>query len=189
MCKALESHSNEQSGNHLQFKAYLQTKGVPIIPLARFVGNRFNVSFHNATGMYYIREHIQEFYRKAFGTPNRLHVAVFADICTGGFIAACRALGMIGKLVTGPLWRELECPDTSIAKMSGTYQALCASFERLEADPSSLLDGSAKLFPGVQINVDAVHHELFTSNGIDGATLVILKLIIAAFARYSKKNY
>ena len=56
--KALESHYNKQSSNHLQFKAYLQTKGVPIILLARFVGIRFNVLFLNAAGVYYFREQI-----------------------------------------------------------------------------------------------------------------------------------
>ena len=122
-----------------------------------------------------------------FGPPNHLHVAVFADICIDGYIAACRALGIIGKLVTCPLWRELACPNTSISKMSGTYQALCASFAKLEAIPSSLLDGSAKLSPGVTLNVHAVHHELFTSSDTDGTTLVILQLIIAGCSRYSKK--
>eukprot|EP00117_Sycon_ciliatum_P047439 scpid58078/ scgid33882/ len=50
-CKALEAHCNEQPGNHVQFRSYLLSKGVECIPLARFVGNPFNVIFYNAAGI------------------------------------------------------------------------------------------------------------------------------------------
>ena len=70
-CKALEAHWNEQSGNHVQFQSYLMSKDVECIPLARFVGNRFNIIFYNATAIHTLREHTQRFYKDAFGTPNR----------------------------------------------------------------------------------------------------------------------
>ena len=118
VCKALETHCNEQSGNHSQFRACLTAHGVGAIPLARFVGNWFNILFHNAGGVYFLRDFITEFNDKAFGTPNRLHVAVREDIAVDIYSAASRALGIIDKLVTGPLWRKLADPSTSICEMS-----------------------------------------------------------------------
>jgi len=187
VCKALEAHCNEQSGNHVQFRAFLDSHGAGAIPLARFVGNRFNILFYNAGGVYYLQEDVKAFYDTAFGTPNRLHVAVRQDIGVNEFVAGCRALGIIDKLVTGPLWRKLEDPATSIADMGGVYTALCDKFDYWSTDSTELLDGSAKAFPGATATVDPVHQELFTACGNDATTATVLQLLCSTFARYSRR--
>ena len=187
VCKALEAHCNEQSGNHSQFRAYLTAHGVGAIPLARFVGNRFNILFYNAGGVYFLRDFITEFYDKAFGTPNRLHVAVREDIAVDIYLAACRALGIIDKLVTGPLWRKLADPSTSICEMSAVYTSLCDNFDGWSTNSQDLLDGSAKAFTDAEVSVDEVQNELFTSCENDATTLAVLQLLFTAFAPYSRR--
>ena len=187
VCKALEAHCNEQCGNHVQFKSYLHSIGIQSLPLARFVGNRFNIIFYNAGGVYFLREHIIKFYDKVFGTPNRLHAAVRLDVGVPEFLAACRALGIIGKLITGPLWRHLATPTTHIADMSSIYTALVSNFEKWSSAPQDLLDGSAVAFRDAQVTLDDVHHELFTPSEHDDLTTVILQLICASFAKFSRR--
>ena len=54
-CKALQKQCCQKAGCHTMFKAYLKTQGVTV---AKFAGNRFNVIFHNAAGIYYLRKHL-----------------------------------------------------------------------------------------------------------------------------------
>ena len=178
---------NKQSGNHSQFRAYLTVHGVGAIPLAWFVGNRFNISFYNAGGVYFLRDFITEFYDKAFGTPSRLHVAVREDIPVDIYLAACRALGIIDKLVTGPLWRKIADPSTSICKMTAVYMSLCENFDGWSTNSQVLLDSSAKAFTDAEVSVDEVQNELFTSCEIDATTLAVLHLLFTAFAPYSRR--
>ena len=51
-------------------------------------------------------------------TPNQLLRAVFADIQIPEYVARCKALGLINKVITGPLWQVLECNDVSILDMN-----------------------------------------------------------------------
>ena len=39
-------------------------------------------------------------------------------------MAGCRALGLIDKVVTGPLWRKLKDPSISVLKMSHVYSEM-----------------------------------------------------------------
>eukprot|EP00117_Sycon_ciliatum_P031042 scpid18084/ scgid24353/ len=164
------------------FSLFLETQGINTIPLARFVGNRFNILFYNAAGVYYLRDSILSFYDRVFGTPNRLHVAVRADVAVPGYVAACRALGIFDKVLTGPLWRVLANPSVHIADMSEVYTAICNKLDAWQDDPQDLLDGSARPFPGAIASVDEVSTSLFTADSSDEETSVILQLLSRSFA-------
>ena len=161
--------------------------GVGANPLARFVGSRFNILFYNAGGVFFLRDFITEFYDKAFGTTNRLHVAVRENIAVDIYLAACGALGIIDKLVTGPLWRKLADPSTSICEMRAVYTSLCENFDGWSTNSQDLLDGSAKAFTDAEVSVDEVQNELFTSCENDATTLAVLQLLFTAFALYSRR--
>ena len=63
-------------------------------PPAPFRGNRFNILFYDAGAVYYLASLIKK------------------------FLAGCKALGLINKLVTGPLWRVIDTKDVSILDMN-----------------------------------------------------------------------
>ena len=106
-CKAFERRGDEKSGCPIQFQAYLKRKGIPIKKLIHFRGNRFNIIFANGARTYYLHQHITSFLN-SWGTPNRLLRAVFEDISNTVYVAGIKALGLIDKFITGPLWRILE---------------------------------------------------------------------------------
>ena len=43
----------------------------------------------------------------------------------------CKALGLINKIVTGPLWRVIESKDISILDMNVRYRHLLECFEKI----------------------------------------------------------
>ena len=57
-CKAFHHRGSQQCGSHTLFRAYLQRKGIHKIPLAQFVGNRFNILFYDAAGVYFLQNHM-----------------------------------------------------------------------------------------------------------------------------------
>ena len=122
-CKAFEKRGDEKSGYPLQFTTYLKKQGVEANPLIHFRGNRFNVVFANGGCVYYLREHMINFLTKSWGTPNRLLKAVLEDASNNLYMAGCKALGLIDKFITGPLWRILES-DIHILDLSDCYTNL-----------------------------------------------------------------
>ena len=122
-CKAFQRRGCEKSGCPLQFTTYLKSQGIDTNPLIHFKGNRFNILFANGGRVYYLQKHIINFLTKSWSTLNRLLKAVLEDIQNDLFVAGCKALGLIDKLVTGPLWRVLES-NLHILEVPKYYKAL-----------------------------------------------------------------
>ena len=74
--------------------------------------------------LYHISNFMKSFFQSVWQPPNQLLRAVYSDIQVPEYLAGCRALGLINKVVTGPLWRVLESPDISITDMNDYYQVL-----------------------------------------------------------------
>jgi len=79
------------------------------------------------------------------------------------FVADCKALGLIDKLVTGPLWRTLEESSISILDMSAHYSEMLEMFESWSVDASSLLSGNESLPDGKEIADDPVRSRNYPS--------------------------
>ena len=122
-CKAVHQRGCAKSGCRVTFREFLREKGINSMPLAAFKGNRFNIIFYDGGGVFYLHEHLQEFFTKSYVNSNRLLQSVNADLHNPFYIAGCKALGIINKLVTGPLWRLLES-NVSITDMSDYYVSM-----------------------------------------------------------------
>ena len=55
------------------------------------------------------------------------------------FIASCKALGLVNKIITGPLWRVIESKDVSILDMNSRYQLLVDRLEEWSHDASPVV--------------------------------------------------
>ena len=78
-------------------------------------------------------------------TDNKLFAAINSDLNMLPFQAGARALGIISKMVTGPMWRFLEKED-HVSELSPVYQQMYSVFKRLFTDASDLLKGEYFLF-------------------------------------------
>lgn len=153
-CKAFERRGNEKSGYPLQFNIYLDKHGIEQNSLIHFRGNRFNVIFANGGRVYYLHEHIINFLTNVWGTPNRLLKSVLEDASNNVNVAGCKALGLINKHITGPLWRILES-NLHILDLPQYYQRLLTFVSDCQ-DPSGFMTGEDVPFPEMAITKDSV---------------------------------
>ena len=97
------------------------------------------------------------------------------------FVAGARALGVIDKVITGPLWRHLESPSVSILEISDTYCKMKSNFEKWSKDAQAVMDNEDLLFPEFTNKDDPVVKVLFQSSQDDIMTQEILQLLFQSF--------
>ena len=128
------------------------------------------------------------FIQSVHGTQaNRLLQAVFADLSDPLCISGCRALGLIDKLVTGPLWRRLSESSTSVLEMGSVYCEMKSKFDSWAEDADSVIRGIATLEDNSSLCADEVREALLETNATNEATLDLLKLLFGAFAETTQR--
>jgi hypothetical protein len=73
--------------------------------------------------------------------PNNLLAAVRDDLATDVHLTGVQTLGILDKLMTGPLWRILEDPAHVILDVSSHLLQLKLNLERFSVDASPLMEG------------------------------------------------
>ena len=150
-CKAFSRQACEKSGCPLHFSSYLKQQGIDNNPLINFRGNRYNVLFANGGRVYQLNEHIVNFLRKVWGTPNHLLPAVLNDAESNLNMAGCKALGLIHKHLTGPLWHIMES-NIHILDIPNYYKVLHTFVQN--DNTTSFMTGENIPFPAVSIKID-----------------------------------
>ena len=126
-CKAVQTHGCEKSGRISDFYTFLcEEVGFSNVPFIPFKGNRFNVLFCNGGILYFLYNHLKHFF-ESVKDENKLLKAVHSDLQIKSYLCGCRALGLINKFVTGPLWRLLES-GIHILDMNKQYQKMSSLF-------------------------------------------------------------
>ena len=140
--KSVQERGCEKSGKIVCFATYLKDEfGITSIPLFPFLGNRFNILFVNAAGVYFLYDQLINFFRR-IEHNNKLLDAVYCDLEVLSFKIGCMALGLIEKLITGPLWK-IMANETHILRMSSHYQSLLEFLESSSEDCSKFLRGES----------------------------------------------
>lgn len=184
MCKAIQAKGCERSGRAVSLADYVKAQGVDSIPLAPFLGNRFNIIFHNGGGVFYLYEHLKPFFEWT-KDENKLLKAVHYDLEVASFLAGCRALGLINKFVTGPLWRVLAKKDVSFLDMSEQYQKLLKCFEEWAIDSIDSV-----VFDDIKMKKDECYDKLIEANPAwDPMTKQVLELIFGSFVVVTKQMF
>ena len=188
-CKAFHHRGSQQCGTSTLFRAYMRKQGIHKIPLAQFVGNRFNIIFYDAAGVHYLRDHMIKFIQTVHGKEaNRLLQAVLSDLRNPTNLAGCRALGLIDKVVTGPLWRKLVESSTSVLQMSSVYTRVKAKFDTWSQNSCSILQGSDFIEDGSFAPEDEVWKMLIEpSEATDVMTEELLQLLFGAFSKTTQR--
>ena len=83
---------------------------------------------------------------------NQLLQSVLRDLKTPNLISGCCALGLIDKIVTGPLWRKLVSKSMSVLSMGATYCKIKEHFDLRSEDASPLIDGSTICVADIDIH-------------------------------------
>jgi len=103
-------------------------------------------------------------------------------------LAGCRALGIISKTVTAPLWRDIES-KSHISDMNDKLEALSDFLNSAKDDSSEVLQGKFSPFPDVFMNHDdLVMQNLFKPNETDGLTIQILQMLFSSMLTLLKRQ-
>ena len=179
-CKALTESGCAKSGCG-EFKAYLEAENKKC-HLITFIVNCFNVLFINGAAVYYHWHDISSFFHDGYcGQTNKLLQAISNGMEISDHKAMCRALGIIEKIITGPLWRLLE-ERKHIFEMNSDWELLYNSVLTLSKDATDLLHGEP-IFTNVSITKDCVWVDLFTTQDTEfqSKTKECLQKVLCSF--------
>ncbi|XP_071501580.1 uncharacterized protein [Diadema antillarum] len=183
VCKSVQDRGCARSGKPVEFRTFLKSKGIEHVPLAPFKGNRFNILFLNGGGVFFLRSELKEFCEEQVEDHLK---AVGADLRVSQYLAAARALGLIDKLVTAPLWRVIN-ESSHIAEMNQQYANLHTCFVRWADDASQFMRGDDVLFEGKHNPDDPVFKSLVTPNAeLDQMTKQVLELVFLTFCQVTE---
>ena len=114
---------------------------------------------------------------------NHLLQAVLDDLKQSVYISGCRALGLVDKAVTGPLWRKLEESNISVLDMSTYYTEMKAKFDLWSIDSHAFAEGTAYITNDIPIHKDDVWSALVASNDVtDTLTVEALQILFNSFS-------
>ena len=100
------AHGDQCSGQALNWTAYLKEQN-RATQLISFLHHRFNIYFALGGEVHYHRNDLKNFLER-LDSSNFLQQSINADIDNKVHTAGFRALGIVNKLITGPLFRLVE---------------------------------------------------------------------------------
>jgi len=114
--------------------------------------------------------------------PNQLLKAVSADLEVPEYLAGCKVLGIINKVIIGPLWRVLEDKDITILEMNERYQTFLSCLDEWSSDATPVVLGNAVLFDDFPPTIDAIYNCLFAPSDYDDVVEDILAVLFSVFS-------
>ena len=176
--KALTTgHGYEKGGVVHLFEPYLHNRGLKN-KLVSFKGERINILFVIAGAAYYHRNDITDFLQYHCIQTNKLLTAL-QDVMEVLFQACFRALGIIGKLITGPLLRLVEEHGTHIFSLNNVWEHMITKLNEFSGNAEPLLEGAEVVVNG-KVTKDEIYEELLKETGnkvLDEFTEECLRLL------------
>ncbi len=187
--KALSEKGDDKSGVGDYFEQFL-LQGGKVNRIQSFRGHRFNQVFHAAAVLYYHKQDIVDFL-KIWPDPNGLLKSIKFDIYQTVYIAGIKALAIIDKIITGPLWIIIEALQCQLEVNTHLHQ-LQLSLGSFMKDGKDLIEGNP-IFHEDTIVKDNVYHIVFgdtNDTDLHSLTITALELLSAhlliVFERQSK---
>lgn len=121
---------------------------------------------------------------------NRLTQSVAFDLEVQTYIAGCKALGLISKLVSTPLWNLLEDRSINILEMNKYYLMLKCGLQEASSNVAGFMTGEVRPFgEEVLVREDVVYDALVATSVYDDECELILSVILAALTKYVTKKF
>ncbi|XP_052812589.1 uncharacterized protein LOC128240121 [Mya arenaria] len=190
-CKAFARRGDQRNGCYGNFKTFISSllqEHAMNFPLQPLKGNRFNILFANAGHIYFLHKHIHEFL-KSYPNLNFLLSSILKDIQEPFFIAGCKALGLLSKFLTTPLWHVIENKDISISDINIRYFQLKTFLEDSALNINDFMKGKHTLFDDVPVKKDSVYQCLIEENPVDGHVTVMLSVLLPALSKLISKQF
>ena len=127
-----------------------------------------------------------EFLNKVWGNPNQLIQAVDTDIKNPVLLDGCRALGLLGKQVTGP-WLRHTMVERPVLELNAFYESAVDKLQLWSSDASELMRGEGVLFENCP-QQDAVLESLTRPSQTDDRIKSLLEKMFASVVTIAKRQ-
>lgn len=186
-CKAFARRGDEKCGCYGSFRTYMQpflTENKMIsLPLQPFKGHRFNILFQNAACLYFLHHHMIKFLEKSDIENKRLLKSVLSDFQVPFYVAGLKALGLISKMITTPLWNLLESKDTSIEDMTQHYLHLSTYLADASENVADFMTGKFPALTRVDLTGDRSFEFLTRESMYDTDVEIILNILLPSIRK------
>ncbi|XP_061177421.1 uncharacterized protein LOC133186202 [Saccostrea echinata] len=160
-------------GDPKDLQVFMKSNGVENIPIINFRGSRFNVSFYNAAGTFFIHKLLLQYFFSLKTSYSVLQNFIVLSLQNKVILCLLRAFGILYKLITEPYFlKALEVGN--ILYMGSVYERLLLVLNMFYDDPSLALKQQLRLFYGPQF-YDSVSDYLFDCCLHNDLTTVFLK--------------
>lgn len=178
--KCFSCGGDEKCGTYAEFKVYCSSRDEKVLFIP-FRGNRFNIIFFIAEVVYYHRETISTFLNNVHGITNNLHKIIAHLIQNPIYLAACKVLGLISKLITAPFWRIIE-KNLNILDLNTYFESLTIYLERQSKDALGFVNGDEYPFEESLIEKDNLYEKLVKPNAeVDTFAIQLAQLLFCGF--------
>ena len=191
--KAFAAGGDDKSGCFGPFRRYvtpfLKQKKLYSVPLVPYRGSRFNILFENAACVFFLAEQMTSFL-EGYGTHNQLLKAVLHDLKTREYLAGVKALGLISRLVTSPLWLVLEDKSVHILDMNVYYADLTNFFADVTQNLGDFMSGDLLPFgTKTKVQSDVITESLLQPSEFDATVETVLGVVFPALAVLSQRLF
>ncbi|XP_060585047.1 uncharacterized protein LOC132740991 [Ruditapes philippinarum] len=166
---------------------FLSDKKLTSVPLKAFKGSRFNVLFSNAASIFFLHEQMISFL-ESVGCSNKLQKAVLHDLKVTEFISGTKALALVSKLSTCPLWYVLEDKHVSLSDMNEKYLAVVNFLQNASANVEQFMSGNLVLFEE-HVQKFCIYESLIEPRDYDGVCQVFVQVILGTLPQMSQILY
>ena len=134
-------------GDPAGFKNFLRQEGIKLSMIPRFVGNRFHIVFHLAGVIFYLRDKLILYLETMCRNSTTLHLALLNDLKNKHILLQLQALGLLGKVVTGPWIQQLyDCSTITNLEVTPYINTCLNNLKKLTTLPLLMLEVSEDVF-------------------------------------------
>ena len=187
-CFGEGSGGDEKSGCQGPFRTYIGNfLTEKKLNSKAFMGSRFSILFSNAASVFFLHEQMIAFLENV-GCTNKLQKSILFDLKIPEFIAGTKALALICKFITSPLWCVLEDKSVSLSDMNEKYLAVVNYMEDASANVDQFMSGNLILFKE-HVQKDSIYEALLVPKDYDGICEVFLRVILGTLSQLARKLY
>ena len=177
------AHGYQKAGAAHYWNAYIKGKKAKN-HFVNMKGERINVLFVLGGAAYFHKFHVVDFVSNFSVQTNSLLTAIL-DNEDEVYLASFRALGIVDKLITGPLFRLVENSNGHIFSLNQVWNYVKLKLQDLSENSSSMLTMQEDLIvPGGEITRDDVYESLLSDTHdpeLDTLTQQCLELFCCSF--------
>ena len=100
-----EMRYKQGKGDPVGFKQFMRQENIKPDTIVRYVGNRLHVLFHLAGIFFFLRGKPLHYFKCICNNRTSLRTALKKDLENDTIVVQLRALGLMGKLLSGP-WMQ-----------------------------------------------------------------------------------